>query len=74
MPEVTYRKLLSEFKAAMLAVATGQSYAINGRTLTRANLAEIQKTIDWLELKVVREIEPAADNSGVVLVVSGEQS
>lgn len=37
-------------------LATGQSYQQDGRMLTRADLPEIQKTIDWLE----RRIEAAA--------------
>ncbi|MEK4247112.1 DUF6148 family protein [Psychrobacillus sp. FSL K6-2684] len=38
---------------AELAVSTGQSYSIGSRSLTRANLAEIRKQIDYWEKKVV---------------------
>ncbi|MEK3955319.1 DUF6148 family protein [Psychrobacillus sp. FSL K6-1464] len=37
---------------AELAVSTGQSYSIGSRSLTRANLAEIRKQIDYWENKV----------------------
>lgn len=36
------------------AVATGQEYSIGGRRLSRANLDEIRKTIDYWEKKVLR--------------------
>lgn len=35
-------------------VAAGQSYSINGRSLTRADLGEIRNTIDYWEKKVQR--------------------
>lgn len=35
-------------------VATGQSYSIQGRSLTRANLKEIRETIDYWDSKVQR--------------------
>lgn len=38
---------LDQWIAADLAVATGQSYTIGGRSLTRANAAEISKKIDY---------------------------
>lgn len=43
---------LADWLAADEAVATGQSYTIGGRTMTRANAAEIRKNIsywnDWV--------------------------
>lgn len=36
------------------AVATGQSYQIGGRSLTRANAAEIRNNIDYWSAKVDR--------------------
>ncbi len=44
-------------------VATGQSYTIGSRTLTRANLNEIRKTIDYWENKV-SAIEKSNKNNG----------
>lgn len=38
---------LAEWMAADTAVAGGQSYMIGGRSLTRANAAEIRKNIDY---------------------------
>lgn len=39
---------------ASLAVATGQSYKIGRRELTRANLSEIKKMIDFWRSEVAR--------------------
>lgn len=39
---------------ASLAVATGQSYKIGRRELTRANLSEIKKMIDFWRAEVSR--------------------
>lgn len=38
---------LAVWKAAKRAAATGQSYAIEGRSLTRQNLSEINAQIDF---------------------------
>ena len=38
---------LDQWIAADLAVASGQSYTIGGRSLTRTNAAEIRKNIDY---------------------------
>ncbi len=40
---------LKRYVEAEIAVLSGQSYTIGGRTLTRANLSEIRKAIDDLE-------------------------
>lgn len=37
---------LTAYKAASIAVAEGQSYSINGRTLTRGNMTEIRNAIN----------------------------
>lgn len=39
---------------AEAAVATGQSYQIGSRSLTRANLAEIRKQIEFWEKRLVK--------------------
>lgn len=39
---------------AELAVSTGQSYSFNGKSLTRADLADIRKQIVYWEDKVNR--------------------
>lgn len=37
---------------ASLAIASGQAYSIGGRSLTRANLPEVNKSIDKWDAKV----------------------
>lgn len=49
---VSYTTLLSDYQDALQAIATGQSYELGGRKLTRANLKEVMAVIDWLEEKV----------------------
>ncbi|MBM7580019.1 DUF6148 family protein [Jeotgalibacillus terrae] len=39
---------------AELKVSTGQSYTIAGRTLTRVNLPEIRKQIEYWENRIAR--------------------
>lgn len=51
---------LTKYRAALDAIATGQSYEINGRSLSRANLDSVMKTIEWLE----RRIAAATDQTG----------
>lgn len=41
--------MIAEWKAAYRAAATGKSYAIGSRTLTRYDLSEIRKQLEWLE-------------------------
>jgi hypothetical protein len=43
---------LTAWLAASTAVATGQAYSIAGRSLTRANAAEIRAQIDYWDSKV----------------------
>lgn len=45
---------LDAWMAADAAVAGGQSYSIGGRSLTRANAAEITNKIDYWEGKVIK--------------------
>lgn len=51
-PEVTDAELLTIYRAAMAALGTGQSYSINGRTMTRVDIAEVRETITWLEARI----------------------
>jgi hypothetical protein len=57
----TDQELLDSYRTAMLTVASGASYTINGRTLTRQNLKEIRETITWLEQRL------GDDSGGFVL-------
>jgi hypothetical protein len=43
---------LTEWMAADTAVASSQSYTINGRSLSRTNAKEIRENIDYWEAKV----------------------
>lgn len=45
---------LDAWIAADTAVATGQSYSIGGRSLSRANAAEITNKIDYWSAKVAQ--------------------
>ena len=44
---------LSAWVAADLAVAKGQSYSMNGRSLTLANVREIREQIQYWERRVM---------------------
>lgn len=59
----TAKKHLDMWLEAEAAVATGQSYSIGSRTLTRANLSEIRSTIDYWNNKVA-ELENISNNRG----------
>lgn len=50
----TAREHLSAWLSAELEVATCQSYTIGSRSLTRANLSEIRKQIDYWNNEVAR--------------------
>jgi hypothetical protein len=39
---------ITAYKAALLALATSQSYTVLGRTVTRANIQQIRDTLEWL--------------------------
>ena len=43
---------LAEWKKALLLCASGKSYGIAGRTLTRSDVADIRKTLSYLERKL----------------------
>ena len=56
MATPTYTELLAEYKTALMKISVGgQSYKIGPRELTRANLSEVRKTINWLENQIARE-------------------
>ena len=40
------RQMVSEYQSALSAVLKSQSYSIGGRSMTRANIAEIEKGLD----------------------------
>lgn len=56
---------VSAWEAASLAVAGGQSYSINGRSLTRTNASEIREMLDyWLQMEI--KLKRAANNESRV--------
>lgn len=51
--EGTDAEILVYVRAAIVQILTqGQAYAINGRSLTRADLPELRKQVEWLEARV----------------------
>lgn len=64
----TAQAQLDTWIAASTAVATaGQSYTINGRTLTRTNAGEIRQMIDYWSSKVSELEGKAAGRSRVAV-------
>lgn len=57
------KERLSTYYEAELAVLSGQAYSIGSRSLTRANLKEINSTIKYLE-NLVDELESSAAGKG----------
>ena len=57
------QKKLNTWLAAEEAIATGQSYQIGSRMLTRADLASVRKQIDYWNNKVM-QAEAVEENHG----------
>lgn len=55
LPLATLREHQTAFLAAQLAIANGQSYSVAGRTLTRANLKDVQDTLRALNQEIQRQ-------------------
>lgn len=65
----TCRSQLAAYMEAEKKVLNGQSYSIGGRTLTRANLADIRKGIeDWAAYLAEAERIAAGVRSGIRMV------
>jgi hypothetical protein len=56
---------LAAWEAALIAASRGQSYSIEGRSLTRADVGEIRRTIDWLENRIARLRRTATGRGGI---------
>lgn len=52
------------YKAALLACASGKSYTIGSRTLTRADISDIRKQLDYF----ANEIAALEGRRGLMLV------
>lgn len=50
----TAQTMLDTWLQASISIAAGQSVTLDGRTLTRANLRDVQAQIDYWEAKVKR--------------------
>ena len=58
---------LDAWVAADLAVAKGQSYTMNGRSLTLANVKEIREQIQYWERRVVAFSQTVQQNQQAAL-------
>lgn len=57
--------LLAEYEAAISKVLKGQAYSIAGRSVTRANLAELEDGRDKYKREVARETNGGIQVSGI---------
>lgn len=48
----TANNMLQAWLNAEMALTTGQSYSMGSRSLTRANLSEVRKSVEYWENKV----------------------
>lgn len=63
------RNMLNMWIEAEKAVATSQSYSIGSRSLTRANLAEIRKSIEYWRNEVAALEKGNSNGRRVVRVI-----
>lgn len=59
---------LDAWVAADLAVAKGQSYSMNGRSLTLANVKEIREQIQYWERRIMSLSSSSCNNQPAALV------
>ena len=57
--------LLAEYEAAISKVLLGQSYSMGNRSLTRANLAELEAGRDKYKREVARETNGGIQVNGM---------
>ncbi len=57
--------LLAEYEAAISKVLSGQAYSIAGRSVTRANLAELESGRDKYKREVARETSGGMPVTGI---------
>lgn len=62
----TAQTALKAWIAADLAVSKGQSYSMNGRSLTLANVREIREQVTYWERRVASFMRPHHNNSIVL--------
>ena len=62
------KERLALYMDAEAVVLTGQSYTIGGRSLTRANLADIRKGVDyWSDKLAEAETAEATGRNGICM-------
>jgi hypothetical protein len=69
MAAPTDQQILDAFKSALIAVASGQSYTINGRSMTRANLPEIRAVIAEYSTKLALA-DTSVDETGTGILLA----
>lgn len=62
--ESELRELIAVWKKAYKAAATGKSYTIQGRTLTRYDLPEIRKQLEYFQ----SQLDALSGNAGPYFV------
>jgi hypothetical protein len=67
MASLSDQQLLDLYRNAMGAIAEGQSYSINGRTMTRADLKTVWTMVLALEQRVA---QAAGDQTGTGLALA----
>lgn len=67
----TDTELLNLYRLALAKIAAGQSYQMNGRMLTNADLKDVREQIDWLEARI--NAAAAGVDGDAVLGVYGER-
>jgi hypothetical protein len=49
LPEIETQ--MAAYKAALMALSVNKEYTVDGKTITRSDLPEIRKTLDWLHIQ-----------------------
>lgn len=68
LPDYSAAQQLKMWKYASVALASGESYQINGRTLSRANAEEVRQMIQFWQEQVTAD----GGDDGAALIVFGE--
>jgi hypothetical protein len=69
MSAPTDQQILDAYKTALLYISSNQSYTINGRTLTRANLSDVLKVISVYESKLANA-DTSTDETGTGIMLA----
>jgi len=69
MVRITDQQILDAYRAALLALATAQSYTVMGRTVTKADIEQIKQTIREYEWRLMVDRSPD-DAMGIVQITT----